>query len=344
MSGGRRGRREAADGGDGRCPPRRRTRDRAQLGAPLRPRPRWPQSGRPPPLHRDRLRSPRAHAAPGGRGRDARAGCRAGAGHAGGRHRGERGGRGRGSRPGPSPAAPGVRRRPGGPGGRSLAVPGASPEVRGLARAASRLDAEVLVDLLTNLLVERGAVATWDDVLCPVLVAAGLRWQRTGEGVDVEHVLSEATTEALRAHRAPSAAAGAGAPGAAGVRPGGRARAAAARRGGGPRGAARAGAAARSRVPPNALASAARRTGASAVFVWRQRVEGPAADLAGLPRSRPPVLAVVGGPGWRPGETPPGARLAADLRSCRGPAAGRPPLTHRPHRICASWVGAPDPA
>ena len=202
MSGGRRGRREAADGGDGRRPPRRRTRDRAQLGAPLRPRPRWPQSGRPPPLHRDRLRSPRAHAAPGGRGRDAGAGCRAGAGHAGGRHRGERGVVGAGAgqdRRGGAGGAASSRRAPG---GRSLAVPGASPEVRGLARAASRLDAEALVDLLTNLLVERGAVATWDDVLRPVLVAAGLRWQRTGEGVDVEHVLSEATTEALRAHRA----------------------------------------------------------------------------------------------------------------------------------------------
>ena len=211
--------------------------------------------------------------------------------------------------------APGVRRRPGGPGGRSLAVPGASPEVRGLARAASRLDAEVLVDLLTDLLVERGAVATWDDVLCPVLVAAGLRWQRTGEGVDVEHVLSEATTEALRAHRARLLRPVPGrpvllacAPEETHVLPLHVAAVALAERRVpvrllGPR------------VPPIALASAARRTGASAVFVWRQRVEGPAADLAGLPRSRPPVLAVVGGPGWRPGETPPGARLAVDLRS-----------------------------
>jgi len=212
-------------------------------------------------------------------------------------------------------AAPGERRRPGGPGGRSLAVPGASPEVRGLARAASRLDAEVLVDLLTDLLVERGTVATWDDVLLPVLVAAGLRWQRTGEGVDVEHVLSEATTEALRAHRARLLRPVPGrpvllacAPEDAHVLPLHVAAVALAERrvpvrllGPG--------------VPPEALASAARRTGASAVFVWRQRVEGPAADLAGLPRSRPPVLAVVGGPGWRPGETPPGARLAADLRS-----------------------------
>ena len=212
-------------------------------------------------------------------------------------------------------AEPGVRRRPGGPGGRSLAVPGASPEVRGLARAASRLDAGVLVDLLTDLLVERGAVATWDDVLCPVLVAAGLRWQRTGEGVDVEHVLSEATTEALRAHRARLLRPVPGRPVLLACAPEDEhvlplhvaAVALAERRvpvrllGPG--------------VPPNALASAARRTGASAVFVWRQRVEGPAADLAGLPRSRPPVLAVVGGPGWRRGETPPGARLAVDLRS-----------------------------
>ena len=212
-------------------------------------------------------------------------------------------------------AAPGVRRRPGGPGGRSLAVPGASPEGRGLARAASRLDAEALVDLLTNLLVERGAVATWDDVLCPVLVAAGLRWQRTGEGVEVEHVLSEATMEALRAHRARLLRPVPGrpvllacAPEDAHVLPLHVAAVALGERrvpvrllGPG--------------VPPNALASAARRTGASAVFVWRQRVEGPAADLAGLPRSRPPVLAVVGGPGWRPGETPPGARLAGDLRT-----------------------------
>lgn len=211
--------------------------------------------------------------------------------------------------------APGSRRRPGGPGGRSLAVPGASPEVRGLARAASRLDAEVMVDLLTDLLVERGAVATWDDVLRPVLVAAGVRWQRTGEGVDVEHVLSEATTEALRAHRARLLRPVPGrpvllacAPEDAHVLPLHVAAVALAERRVpvrllGPR------------VPANALASAARRTGASAVFVWRQRAEGPAADLAGLPRSRPPVLAVVGGPGWRPGEAPPGARLAADLRS-----------------------------
>lgn len=212
-------------------------------------------------------------------------------------------------------AAPGVRRPPGGPGGRSLAVPGASPEVHGLARAASRLDAEVLVDLLTDLLVERGAVAMWDDVLCPVLVAAGVRWQRTGEGVDVEHVLSEATLDALRAHRARLLRPVPGrpvllacAPEDAHVLPLHVAAVALAERrvpvrllGPG--------------VPPDALASAARRTGASAVFVWRQRVEGPAADLAGLPRSRPPVLAVVGGPGWRPGETPPGARLAVDLRS-----------------------------
>src|SRR3954469_4842982 len=93
-------------------------------------------------------------------------------------------------------------RRTGGAGGRTLAMPGASAEARGLARAASRLDADAVMDLLGNLLVERGAVATWDEVLRPVLVAVGERWERTGEGVEVEHLLSEATTDALRAHRA----------------------------------------------------------------------------------------------------------------------------------------------
>ncbi|MEP6797552.1 MAG: MerR family transcriptional regulator, partial [Lapillicoccus sp.] len=82
------------------------------------------------------------------------------------------------------------RRRSGGPGGRVLAVPGASPEVRGLARAASRLDSEALHGILSDLLAERGAVATWDDVLRPLLLAAGLRWAQTGEGIDIEHLLS----------------------------------------------------------------------------------------------------------------------------------------------------------
>jgi len=211
--------------------------------------------------------------------------------------------------------APGERRRPGAAGGRSLAMPGACAEARGLARAASRLDAEAVLDLLGNLLVERGAVATWDEVLRPVLVAVGERWERTGEGVEVEHLLSEATTDALRAHRARQLRPVPGrcvllacAPEDEHVLPLHVAAVALAERRVpvrllGPR------------VPPSALASATRRLRASGVLVWKQRADGPPADLTGLPQMRPRLVLVVGGPGWSPDGVPPGARLVGSLSS-----------------------------
>ena len=112
------------------------------------------------------------------------------------------GGPATGSGPARTPVGTGPRRSShgGGPGGRVLAVPGASPEVRGLARAASRLDADAATGQLGDLLVSRGVVHTWNEVLRPVLVSIGVRWVRAG--VDVEHVLSEAIMDALRSYRA----------------------------------------------------------------------------------------------------------------------------------------------
>jgi hypothetical protein len=213
---------------------------------------------------------------------------------------------------GPRPAA---QRRSGGAGGRSLAVPGASAEARGLARAVSRLDADAVMDLLGNLLVERGVVATWDEVLRPVLVALGERWERTGEGVEVEHLLCEATTDALRAHRARQLRAVPGrcvllacAPDDEHVLPLRVAAVALAERRVpvrllGPR------------VPASALASATRRLRASGVLVWKQQAEGAPVDLAGLPQMRPRLVLAVGGPGWPPDDVPPGARLVGSLAS-----------------------------
>ncbi len=172
-----------------------------------------------------------------------------------------------------------------------------------------------MLDLLGNLLVERGAVATWDEVLRPVLVAVGERWERTGEGVDVEHLLSEATTDALRAHRARQLRAVPGrcvllacAPEDEHVLPLHIAAVALAERRVpvrllGPR------------VPASALASATRRLRASGVLVWKQRAEGPPVDLAGLPQMRPRLVLVVGGPGWSPEDVPPGARRVGSLGS-----------------------------
>ncbi|MPR00384.1 MerR family transcriptional regulator [Modestobacter sp. I12A-02628] len=201
-----------------------------------------------------------------------------------------------------TPAPQPGRRRPGGPGGNVLAVPGAPPEARGLARAAARLDADAVHALLGDLLAERGTIATWDEVLRPVLVAAGQRWAETGGGVDIEHLLSEATTEALRAHRACQLRPVAGRsvlltspPGDWHVLPLHALAAALAEQ--------RVPAQVMGQLPAAALGSAVRRTGASAVFVWSQRPSGPGVPVPelpmdALPRTRPAVRVVVGGPGW----------------------------------------------
>ncbi|HEV2888211.1 MAG TPA: MerR family transcriptional regulator [Jatrophihabitans sp.] len=224
------------------------------------------------------------------------------------------------------PARTGDQRRAnhgGGPGGRVLAVPGGSPEVRGLARAASRLDADAATGQLGDLLVSRGAVRTWNEVLRPVLVSIGVRWVRTG--VDVEHVLSEAVMDALRAYRAflPRPVPGrpvllACAPEEQHTLPLHALAAALAelrvplRVLGG-------------RVPTISLTTAARRTGAGAVFLWRHTFEeetaaGPAesaelAELSGLTRSRPARRLVVGGAAWPQLAMPVGASYAPDLDS-----------------------------
>jgi len=44
---------------------------------------------------------------------------------------------------------------------------------------------------------DRGTLTTWNVLLRPVLVAAGEHWQRTGSGIEVEHLLTQAVTTAF---------------------------------------------------------------------------------------------------------------------------------------------------
>lgn len=196
------------------------------------------------------------------------------------------------------------------PGGRVLPLPGADEHVRGLARAAMALDSDAVLSAVRRQLDAHGVVRTWESVLVPVLVSVGNRWAATGEGVEVEHLLSDCIAAALR----PRAPAGPAAPRpvllacapdelhalplyvvAAGL----------AERGHGFRllGAA---------VPEDALRAAVRRTGAAAVFLWAQAESAGTAGLLAslpdtLPVTRPPTAVVVGGSGW-PDELP--ARVA----------------------------------
>ena len=217
----------------------------------------------------------------------------------------------------------------GGPGGRVLAVPGGNGEVRGLARAVSRLDGDAASGLIGDILVRRGLMATWDDVLRPVLMAAGLHWMRTGSGVDIEHVLAESSVEAFRAYRAFLPRPAPGRPVLLACSPEDQhslplhalATALAERQiptrllG--------------ARVPAETLATACRRTGAGAVFIWRQLVDpdGKIDELEQLPRSRMGTTVVLGGPGWIGVTLPKWAQHASDLptalRLATGPRSPR---------------------
>jgi DNA-binding transcriptional MerR regulator len=191
-------------------------------------------------------------------------------------------------------------------------VTGRMPSARSLARAATALDATTVTELVRRAVERRGVVPAWDSLVVPALVAAGRRWELTGRGVDVEHLLSECVTGVFQAvastlrdprnrrpvllasaeeeqHSLPlHALAAALAERQVGVRVLG------------------------ARVPAEALADAVRRSGPAVVFVWSQRPEtADVTQLESLPRQRPATLLVTGGPGWGP--PPPSAVHVEDL-------------------------------
>ena len=207
--------------------------------------------------------------------------------------------------------APGRR---GGPGGRVLALPGAEAAVRGLGRAAMALDAQAVAGIVREQIERHGVLHTWDHVVRPVLVAVGSRWAATGEGVDVEHLLSDCIAAVLRETAV-------GVPEPAGRRPVllscapeehhalplHALAAGLAERGVGVRtlGAS---------MPSEALVQAVRRTGPAAVFVWSQLPgTADAAVLDSMPVTRPATAVLVGGPGWVPDRLPRRVTVAADL-------------------------------
>ncbi|WP_327179298.1 B12-binding domain-containing protein [Streptomyces sp. NBC_01335] len=107
--------------------------------------------------------------------------------------------------PGAASAPPGAARRTRPAPSRPSTAPGALPvgrgrtEARGLARAAVRLDARAVEELLARALDRHGLVAAWDEVIMPTLNAVGRRWESSGERyVEVEHLLSWHVSTALR--------------------------------------------------------------------------------------------------------------------------------------------------
>jgi len=203
---------------------------------------------------------------------------------------------------GPSPD----RHRRGGPGGAVLAVPGAARDVRGVARAASRLDEMTVTEAVLSSLQDNGTLVTWNVLLRPVLVAAGEHWQRTGTGIEVEHLLTQAVTAAFVQYIAtlPDIAQTlpvvlAGSPHEEHVLALHAVRAGLAERGVpvrflGPR------------TPTSALAGAARLTRTPAVLIWMSLNDaGAAEDLAVVAAAHRHLVLLVGGQGWTGLDTEP---------------------------------------
>lgn len=95
------------------------------------------------------------------------------------------------------PVTPGAHRGSRSPG--ALPLGDVRQECRGLARAAVRLDATAVQDLLTDVVATHGTVVAWEEVMAPALRAAGRRWESSGDRyVEVEHLLSWHISSTLR--------------------------------------------------------------------------------------------------------------------------------------------------
>ncbi|MEV8321455.1 MerR family transcriptional regulator [Streptomyces sp. NPDC059900] len=226
------------------------------------------------------------------------------------------------------------------------AAPKPSPDAmvrrrKGLSRAAVRLDAPTVQDLLADAVESHGLVTAWQELMVPTLHAVGRKWEESGDRyVEVEHLLSWHISRTL--HRcaadpkdpAPPGAPGADAPLVLACVPGEQhclpleALSAALGELGIPQrmfGAA---------VPVEAVSSAVRRTGPAVVVLWAQARSTASVPLArhiadtrwGVrgARGRPAVM--LAGPGWagpavrgalRPASLP---DALAQIGRVRGPA------------------------
>ncbi|MFD8643469.1 MerR family transcriptional regulator [Streptomyces zaomyceticus] len=227
---------------------------------------------------------------------------------------------------GAATAAPTTGEVPAGRTAREPALGDVRRELRGLGRAAVRLDSEAMDELLESAVARHGLVAAWEEVMAPALHAVGRKWETSEDRyVEVEHLLSWHVSTALRR---------VGAAGSAALPETGtppvllacvpneqhtlplEALAAGLAEIGVPTlmfGAA---------VPPEALDQAVRRTGPAAVVLWAQARSTAHHPLArhvadtswGVRGARTRTTVLLAGPGWA-GRTPgPGMLRPAGLR------------------------------
>lgn len=200
-------------------------------------------------------------------------------------------------------------------GGAVIAIPGGKNSARGLAKAANSLDSHNCNRIIEASFKEQGVIQTWNELLIPVLTSVGKRWAETGDGVEVEHLLTEIVTgqlrkmaDRLRAPINPRTVLLASAPYELHTLPLYAVSAALAERNIGSK-------VLGARTPVDAVEKSIKKTAPSAVLMWAQ-VDASASvpDLQRLISLRPAPLILLAGPGW-PEKMPMGLKRTHDLNS-----------------------------
>lgn len=188
--------------------------------------------------------------------------------------------------------------------------------VRALFRAAEVLDRTALEVALRGQVAEQGVEATWENVLVPLLCMVGDEWERTGEGIAAEHMLTDVVKKILieqitvenpknavpvllacigeETHSlAITALAAVLAEANVQVQFLG------------------------ARTPANAINEVVRKNAPAAIFLWAQLLENASVEaLLGLPIVRPSPRIILGGPGWA-NRAYEGAFMVANLSEAR---------------------------
>jgi MerR family transcriptional regulator, light-induced transcriptional regulator len=70
--------------------------------------------------------------------------------------------------------------------------------VNAIYRSAVALDREFIASSLTQDIKKNGVIRTWQEVIVPVLIMVGDDWEKSGEGIEVEHLLTEIIKNVMR--------------------------------------------------------------------------------------------------------------------------------------------------
>ena len=173
--------------------------------------------------------------------------------------------------------------------------------INAIFNASEALDSLFVETMLRNEISENGIISAWQEVFVPVLIQVGAAWEKSGKGIEVEHMLTEILKRVLRESTSEIVAP-------VNTRPVLLASvgeelhslalhalaAALAERGiethflG-------------ARTPVEAISSMVSRFAPPAVFLWAQLpVNGDPKFVTGIPAVRPAPRVIIGGPGWNP--------------------------------------------